>query len=124
MTTAIIIILLSLICVFSIKSYMKKLAHGCCGTGTDEKQQPDIPSSSPSEYTHQYIVQIGGMTCKNCAMRIQNAFTRKGLHTVVDHKSGIATIHADAAVSDFAIRQTIIGLGYSVETIKKKDSHL
>lgn len=123
MTTAIIITLLIVICIFSIKSYIKKLTHGCCGTGADEEKISDaLPT--PSEYTHQYTVQIGGMTCKNCAARIQNAFARKGLCATIDLKSGIAIIYANAIVSDLTIRQTVIGLGYTLEKIEKTDRHL
>lgn len=123
MTTAIIIALLIVICIFSIKSYIKKLAHGCCGTGADEEKIPDeLPARS--EYAHQYTVQIGGMTCKNCAARIQNTFTRKGLCATVDFKSGIAIIYSNTTVSDVTIRQTVIGLGYAVEKIEQMDRHL
>src|SRR5699024_12299468 len=37
--SAIIILILVLICIYAIKSYTKKLAHGCCGAGGDEEKK-------------------------------------------------------------------------------------
>ena len=36
MGTAVIIVILIVIVIFSVKSYMKKLASGCCGAGEDK----------------------------------------------------------------------------------------
>ena len=121
MATAIIIILLVLICIFSVKSYMKKLAHGCCGAGGDDEKASEIKADL-SEYKYKYTVKIGGMSCKNCAAKIENTFGRKdGLCAKADFKSGIAEIYSNADVSEFTIRQTVVGLGYSVKEIEKND---
>ena len=121
MATAIIIILLILVCIFSIKSYMKKLAHGCCGAGGDDEKAPEIKAAL-SEYKYKYTVKVGGMSCKNCAAKIENTFSRKdGLYSKADFKNGTAEIYSNADVSEFTIRQTVVGLGYSVEEIEKND---
>ena len=39
MATGIIIALLIAICLTAVKSYLKKLAHGCCGAGGDEEKR-------------------------------------------------------------------------------------
>ena len=121
MATAIIIILLILVCIFSIKSYMKKLAHGCCGTGGDDEKSLEIKVDI-SEYKYKYTVKIGGMSCKSCAAKIENTFSRKdGLYAKADFKNGTAEIYSNADVSEFTIRQTVVGLGYSVEEIEKNN---
>ena len=121
MATAIIIILLILVCIFSIKSYMKKLAHGCCGTGGDDEKASEIKADT-SEYKYKYTVKVGGMSCKNCAAKIENTFSRKdGLYAKADFKNGTAEIYSNADVSEFTIRQTVVGLGYSVKEIEKND---
>ena len=118
MATAIILILLILICIFSVKSYIKKLAHGCCGTGDDEKSS-EIKAAL-SEYKYKYTVKVGGMSCKNCAAKIENVFNRKdGLYAKADFENGTAEIYSNAEVSEFTVRQTVVGLGYSVEGIEK-----
>ena len=121
MATAIIIILLILVCVFSVKSYMKKLAHGCCGTGGDDEKAPEAKADI-SEYKYKYTVKVGGMSCKNCAAKIENTLSRKeGLYAKADFKNGTAEIYSKADVSEFTIRQTVVGLGYSVEGIEKSN---
>lgn len=121
MATAIIIILLILICIFSLKSYIKKLSHGCCGTGGDDEKSAETQSDI-SGYKYKYTVTVGGMSCKNCAARIENSFNRRdGITARADFKNGTAEIFSNETVSEFTIRQTVIGLGYSVENIEQSE---
>ena len=121
MATAIILILLILICIFSVKSYIKKLAHGCCGTGDDDEKSSETKADL-SECKYKYTVKVGGMSCKNCAAKIENVFNRKdGLYAKADFENGTAEIYSNAEVSEFTVRQTVVGLGYSVEEIEKNN---
>ncbi|MCM1579503.1 MAG: ATPase P [Ruminococcus sp.] len=121
MATAVIIVLLVIVCVFSVKSYMKKLSHGCCGAGGDnEGAAADRDNWDISGYNFRYAVKIGGMSCKNCAAKIENTFNRKeGVYSRADFKKGTAEIFSLSPLSEFAVRQTVVGLGYSVEEIKE-----
>lgn len=119
MATAIILAFLIAICVIAVKSYMKKLAHGCCGTGGGvEKRSAEKPDLS--EFKYKYTVTVGGMSCQNCAARIENAFNSRGMYAQADFKSGIAEVYSKTPVSEFTVRQTVVGLGYSVEGIEEK----
>ena len=119
MTTAIIIMLLVVVCAFAVRSYARKLSRGCCGAGGD-KERKITKTADLSEYKHRYSVKIGGMSCKNCAVRIENAFNRQeGISARVDFKSGTAEVSAKEPLPEIVIRQTVIGLGYSVEEIKQ-----
>lgn len=120
--TAAIIIALALVCFIAIRSYLKKLAHGCCGTGSDNEQR--LRNADLSGYAHHYSVKIGGMTCKNCALRIENAFNRQeGIAARVDFKSGLAEIASNAQIPELTLRKTIVELGYSVEKITQAENH-
>ncbi len=121
MTTAIIIVLLVGACVIAVRSYAKKLAHGCCGAGGD-KEQRFTKTANLLEYKYHYSVKIGRMSCKNCAVRIENAFNRQeDFFAQVDFKSGTAEVSAKELLPEIVIRQTVIGLGYLVEEIKQKE---
>ncbi|MGN1116186.1 MAG: heavy-metal-associated domain-containing protein, partial [Candidatus Ornithomonoglobus sp.] len=75
-----------------------------------------------AEFRYRYSVKIGGMSCKNCAARIENVFNRQeSIFAQVDFKSGTAEVSAKEPLSEFVIRQTVIGLGYSVEEIKQNE---
>lgn len=117
MTTGIIISALVVLCFIAVRTYVKKLSHGCCGAGGD-KEKKVAKTADPAEYKYRYSVKIGGMTCKNCAVRIENAFNRQeGFFARVNFKSGTAEVSAKEPLSGFVIRQTVVGLGYSVEEI-------
>lgn len=119
MATAIIIAVIIGICVISLKSYLKKLSHGCCGAGGDDEKISEIDFDI-SKCKYKYTVKIGGMTCKNCSARIENALNKKqGIYAKIDFKSGIGEIFSEAPVPEFIVRQTVIGLGYSIERIEE-----
>ncbi|MGN1110127.1 MAG: heavy-metal-associated domain-containing protein [Oscillospiraceae bacterium] len=121
MTTGIIISVLIVVCFIAVRTYVKKLAHGCCGAGGD-KERKLTKTVDFSEYKFRYTVKIGGMSCKNCAVRIENALNRQeGIFARVDFKSGAAEVSAKEPLSEFVIRQTVIGLGYSVEEVKQNE---
>ena len=118
MATGIIIALLIAICITAIKSYLKKLAHGCCGAGGgDEKSEAH--KTDLSEYKYKYTVSIGRMTCKNCAARIEKAFNRQGIYAQADFKNSVAEIYSQEPVAEFTVRQTIVGIGYSVMSLER-----
>ena len=119
MATAIIIVLLVTVCVFAVWGYVRKLSRGCCGASGD-KERKITKNTDLAECKFRYFVKIGGMSCKNCAVRIENAFNRQeGIFARVDFKSGSAEVSAKEPLPEIVIRQTVIGLGYSVEEIKQ-----
>lgn len=75
MATGIIIGVIIVICFFSVKSYMKKLAHGCCGVGGDN-EKTENRKTDLSECRYKYIVFIDGMSCSKCAARIENGSSK------------------------------------------------
>lgn len=119
MATGIIIGIITALCIIALKSYLKKLAHGCCGAGGDSEKSSANKDISDCKY--KYVVHIGGMTCKNCAARIENAFERQKITALADFKKGIAEIYSRSPVSEFTLRQTIVGLGYSVERTEENE---
>lgn len=120
MITAIIIAALAAACFFAVRSYTKKISHGCCGAGgggiDEDLQKPDI-----SACKFKYTVKIGGMSCKKCAARIENAFLRQEIAAKANHVRGEAVLYSKEPVSDFTIRSTVIGLDYTVERIEKNE---
>lgn len=121
MTTAIIIVLLVGACVVAVRSYAKKLSRGCCGAGGD-KEWKVTKTDDLAEYTFRYSVKIGGMSCKNCAARIENALNRQdGIFAKVDFKRGTAVVYTKEPLPEIAVRSTIVGLGYSVEEMSQNE---
>lgn len=118
MATAIIIGIIIALCIIAVKSYLKKLAHGCCGAGGDT-ERASAHKTDISGCKYKYTVHIGGMSCKNCAAKIEQSFNGQGIYARADHKSGIAEIYSETPVSEFVVRSTVVGLGYDIERIDK-----
>lgn len=75
--TIIICVVIAAICIFAVISYRKKLKNGCCGGGGDEVKHVKPQDTNVNDYDHVYRMDIEGMHCKNCAMRIENAFNEQ-----------------------------------------------
>ena len=89
MSTALICILLLVVAVFGIKSYMKRLAYGCCSSG----------GKDPSHYPYRRIMKVDGMSCDSCAVRVENALNSlEGVWARVDLKTKEADIRASSAL--------------------------
>lgn len=114
MSTAIIITIILIICIFAVKKYIKNLRQGCCGSGAEAEKRL-CKNADISGLKYKYTVTISGMKCENCAVRIENNFYRQGLVAFADHKKGTAEVFSEQPVSDFVLRQTITGLGYTIE---------
>ena len=120
MGTAIIVAVIIVICIFAVRSYVKKLSHGCCGAGGDDEKKIQTDAVDLSDYNYRYTVSISGMTCKNCSTRIENRFNRlEGVYAVVSHKDGMANIYAMNELTEISIRQVVVGLGYTVNSVGK-----
>ena len=118
--STIIIIVLILICIYSIKSYMKELKSGCCGGEIDTIQKIKPQDTHIQNYSiHKHIV-IEGMTCDNCKIRIQNAFHQKnGFLMKIDRSQGTSELYCKEDVSNKSIKKIIQDLGYHVVKIEE-----
>lgn len=113
-TIAAIVILAALVAV-SVASIIKRASQGCCGAGGSKEERVEKDGSA---YPYAYKIEIGGMVCKNCAVRIENAFNRQdGLAASVDLKSACAIVRAEKPISEIMLRKTVCDNGYSVGEI-------
>lgn len=119
MATAIICILLILICILGIRSYVKKLSQGCCGSGGDKVKRQRPEDTDASHYPFCYLLEIDGMVCKNCAARIENAFNGTGnYYAKVDFNKKCGTVRAKEKTEEAELRRIVAKCGYSVVSIE------
>ena len=120
MATLIICIVLALICAVGISSYVKRLSHGCCGSSSDKVRRQKPEDTDKSHYPYCYQLKIDGMTCKNCAARIENAFNSTGdYYAEVNLNKRIGKIRAKAETAETELRRIVAGCGYSVVSIEQ-----
>lgn len=120
MGTAIICIILVVACIFGIKSYCKKLANGCCGSGDSPAKRVKPADRNSAHYPYRYRLHVDGMSCKNCARRLQNAFNEQdGLYAAVNFRKKTADVRAKQATEEEILRRIVERAGYSVAGVEK-----
>ena len=120
MATVIIFVIILLICIYAIKSYTKKLQHGCCGSGGDEVKRIRPADGNVAHYPYARKIEIEGMSCKNCAIRIENAFQqREGFLAEVYLKHKNAVVWMKQPTSDKELKEIIERTGYTVGSIEE-----
>lgn len=118
MATIVICIILGLVCALGITGYVKRLSHGCCGSSGDKVKRRRPEDTDKSHYPYCYQLEIDGMTCKNCAARIENAFNGTGdYYAEVDLSKKIGKILAKTETAETELRRIVARCGYSVISI-------
>jgi len=113
MSTAIICGILILICVIGVRSSVKRVAHGCCGSGGDEVKRVKIQDKDTAHYPWHGRLEVRGMTCGNCKKRVENAFhEREGFYAVADVKKNQVTIHMKRRTDPEELRRIVRKAGY------------
>ncbi len=123
MSTAIIVLILVVIAIFSIKSYAKKLSSGCCGSGGDTEKKIKVRDKNPEHYSKCVEIGIDGMTCTHCKIRIENALnSEEGVWAEVDLKNQSATVRMKDMISEDALRHIISRAGYLATYVDAQDN--
>ena len=119
MTTTIIVIILSVLGIFSVKSYLKKITRGCCGGETDSPAKKIKPQDLKKEhYRYCATMEIKGMTCSNCQRRIENIFNQiDGYYMEVDLDNHVATLLTKQPVTSETISDLVKSAGYRAAKI-------
>ena len=106
MSTAAICILLIIVCVFGIRSYLKRLTLGCCGSsGEKALKRIKVKDRDPSHYPCQCILKVDGMSCGNWAR--------------VNLESGEAVVYMKQDYEDKALKDAVRACGYPVFRIDR-----
>lgn len=112
-STIIICAVLVLIAFFAIRNYIKKLSNGCCGAESDGIKKVKTSDTNKNNYPFSKTIEIEGMTCKNCATRVENAFNSiDGFYASVNLKKNQATILMKENKDDALLRQIVRDAGY------------
>lgn len=79
-STIVILLVLAAIAVYAIYSYRKKLTSGggCCGEFEAAEKKVKVKDRSKKNYPYKTVVKIDGMSCGNCARRVENALNSLG----------------------------------------------
>lgn len=119
MATAIICLLLIVAVIFGIKSYARKLRSGCCGASSEPSvKKVRVHDKDVSHYPYHKELKVDGMSCGNCANRVENALNSlDGVWARVDLSEGSADVRLKEPISDQTLKQAVKRAGYIVYRI-------
>ena len=94
---------------------------GCCGEREQTEARVSIQDRNKSHYPYQVELQISGMTCENCARRVENALNGiDGVWAKVDLGSRRARVLMKTEPDEKRIRETVSAAGYAVAECRLK----
>lgn len=123
MIANVIIILIIIAGVFGgIKSFFKRAAgKGCCTDGSAIRKI-DVKDTNKLHYPYRAHASVGGMTCKNCAVHVENALnTLDGVWATVDLKRHTVTMLLKNCNCKTALVDAVSQSGYTLGNIEIAD---
>lgn len=118
--TVIICLVLAALVALGIRSIRSRISVGCCGGSADPSPRKiRVADRDPAHYPYEKTLQIKGMTCRNCAVRVQNALNSlDGVFAQVNLHNGTAEVRTKSELPDGMLRKAVAGAGYSVGSIE------
>ncbi|MCC8030093.1 MAG: heavy-metal-associated domain-containing protein [Lachnospiraceae bacterium] len=118
--TIIIVVIIIVIVLAVILNYRKKVMQGCCGAEGDAAEKVIPKDVNLSEYPYTCTIRIEGMTCKNCAARIENRFNQTdGFFAKVNLRKNSAEVRTKTPVEDGEIKSIVAKAGYHVTEVQR-----
>lgn len=112
MEYAIVGLVIVVFAVFVIKSYMKKLASGCCGSGDAPVKKVKVQDKNKAHYPYSALLTVDGMMCSACQTRVENALNAiDGVWAKADVSTGRVELLMKQQISEQQLRDTVNELG-------------
>lgn len=117
MGTAIVVIVLAEVVIFSVKSSIRHMRGegGCCGGSAPMKR---VKPAKLKNVVETKIIFINGIHCENCCRRIENALNSlEMVNAKVNPDKKNAVVKLGIKMEDDFLKETIRKLGYEVTEI-------
>lgn len=113
-STVIIVLILLAIGVFAIREYRRRVTRGCCGGGDTPPKAIRVADKDPNHYPYILHLKVEGMTCPNCAIKVENALNSlAGVWAKVDLAKATATVRMKKEISPEELTAAIAQAGYA-----------
>ena len=88
---------------------------GCCGGHEALPKKTAVRDRNQAHYPYEVTLEIGGMTCENCARRVENALNQlEGVWAAVRINSRCAIVRLKQTPSESELRRAVRDAGYTV----------
>ena len=115
MNNFLIILLLIILLAFAVRRALQKARRGggCCGEHEQTEARRRVSDRNKAHYPYEIIIPVVGMTCENCAVKLENALNSlSGVWAKVDIAKNEAQIRCKTSPDEKLLRQTIVDVGY------------
>lgn len=120
MATAVICLIIVIICVLGVRSYTKRMTRGCCNAGGDPVKRVKPKDKNLDNYPYASKIKVEGMACASCARRVENALnSMDGVWAKADSTGGSVTVRMKEQLENEEIRKAVSSAGYGVSGIEK-----
>lgn len=109
-----VLVLVFVLAVMRGKKHFK--GGGCCGSGSNTIRDKKVLTEPK---IGEKVLIVEGMTCENCAIRVENALNRlEHVACRVNLKKKTATVSYSREISDEELKATVEKRGYMVSQIR------
>lgn len=110
----VILVLMVIWAVWHIREKRKK-GGGCCGEHEETVKRVPVADKDRNHYPLKRVIRIGGMTCENCARRVENALNAiPGVWAKVDIGEKRAVVLMKGRIEDTVLKRAVSSAGYTV----------
>ena len=111
-----LILVASLVCYAVFRSVRRfKKGSACCGEHEEDMKRTDVRDKNRRHYPFLAEAGITGMTCGNCAARVENALNSlDGIWATVRIDTQKAIIRGKQPIEEHRIREAVHRAGYGV----------
>lgn len=116
------VVLIVVFAIFVIKSYVKKLSEGCCGSsGGDKVKKIKVKDKDKSHYPYKAILTVDGMVCQGCESKIENTLNNlEGVWAKANASTKEVTVLMKNKIDEKTLKKTVNTIGaYTVMTYRE-----
>ena len=99
---------------------------GCCEEHEAAEKKATVTDRNKAHYPYEVRLELGGMTCGNCARKVENALNRlEGTWAAVKLDDHTAAVRLKLPPDEKLLRQTVQQAGYvvmGIRVVRKPDS--
>lgn len=121
-TTGLLLAVLAVVVFFALRSAVKRLTRGCCGTGSDagKRRRVRVVDRRRAHYPYRALLTVDGMVCGQCGRRVAEALEAQGdLFAEVDVTHGRVTVYGKHPLVPQSLRDAVNALGpYTVLSVE------
>ncbi len=114
--TIIIMMILAGSFVLGIRESRRRIHSGCCGSGGDSVKRVKAGDPNKKNYPFDQRLSIGGMHCKNCTIRVENALNEMdGVLAEVNLGRKEALVHMKQEIPASKLIAAVCAAGYDAD---------